>query len=295
MMTLVVAAQVARGRPLDDHRRVPRERRPGKKGETTMKKVMLFLALLASGCASHTYYVHGIPNLREVHPGLWRSGQPTTAEQWRYLKDLGVANVLKLNYDSEGSDAEATEAGLGVYAMSIQPSGDGNIFKQPDPEMLENAEAVTELPGTLVHCTHGQDRTGLVVGRHRVLHDGWSKDAADQEMRAHGFHPALHGLHESWEHFQGTKDDATSATATRDKTEPTQENLKKAEDLKPAKATKKKANTARLTNCRKDLCLREEDKCVPGCDPPDENNTVHGCSSCYSKKRVCVRWTEVCD
>lgn len=50
-----------------------------------------------------------------------------------------------------------------------------------------------------------------------------------------------------------------------------------------------------LKNCRKGMCLKYEDQCVPGCDPPDENNTVHGCSPCYSKKPVCVSWEEVCD
>jgi hypothetical protein len=55
------------------------------------------------------------------------------------------------------------------------------------------------------------------------------------------------------------------------------------------------AKTRALTGCRKGICLRTEDQCVPGCDPPDENNTIHGCSSCYSKKSVCVSWEEVCD
>lgn len=71
-------------------------------------------------------------------------------------------------------------------------------------------------------------------------------------------------------------------------------NIKK-DAPKSAKATKEKANAAHLTNCRKGMCVREEDKCVPGCDPPDENNTVRGCSSCYSKKSVCVLWEELCD
>ncbi len=52
-----------------------------------------------------------------------------------------------------------------------------------------------------VHCTHGQDRTGLVVGVYRVLHDGRTKDDAYQEMIHHNFHPDLHGLHEFWERF----------------------------------------------------------------------------------------------
>jgi hypothetical protein len=34
--------------------------------------------------------------------------------------------------------------------------------------------------------------------------------------------------------------------------------------------------------------------CVPGCDPPDRDGTVHGCSSCYSREIVCDVCREVC-
>jgi protein tyrosine/serine phosphatase len=49
-----------------------------------------------------------------------------------------------------------------------------------------------------VHCTHGQDRTGLIIGLYR-LNEGWTKDAAYKEMLVHHFHSSLHGLHEYWE------------------------------------------------------------------------------------------------
>ncbi|XUM23084.1 hypothetical protein ACRAVF_06605 [Bradyrhizobium oligotrophicum S58] len=28
--------------------------------------------------------------------------------------------------------------------------------------------------------------------------------------------------------------------------------------------------------------------CIPGCDPPDENHTITGCSSCYSTGQNCT-------
>ncbi len=36
-------------------------------------------------------------------------------------------------------------------------------------------------------------------------------------------------------------------------------------------------------------------KCVPGCDPPDENNTVHGCSSCHHYEYYLVNCRKQCD
>jgi protein tyrosine/serine phosphatase len=165
--------------------------------------------LLASACSSTTYQ-HGVPNLVQVRPGLWRSGQPISLDDWKYLQNLGVKHVVKLNFESEGSDDNAQILGMQVYVLSIQPNGDvdlfdslANTFVHPDPVLLDEAERVIEThDGVLVHCTHGWDRTGLVIGRERVLFEQWDKDRAYAEMLARGFHPYLHGLHEAWENFQ---------------------------------------------------------------------------------------------
>jgi protein tyrosine/serine phosphatase len=169
--------------------------------------ILVSLVLLICGC-SPTVYNHGVPNLVQVDPGLWRSGQPTTVAQWQYLKSLGITQVVKLNFESEGSDSGAIAVGMSVKYLSIQPEGGvplediANTFVRPDPERLLEAEQTIEAGGgVLVHCTHGQDRTGLVIGRYRVLHNHWTKDAAYAEMLRNNFHPALHGLHESWEEF----------------------------------------------------------------------------------------------
>jgi tyrosine-protein phosphatase SIW14 len=152
-----------------------------------------------------------VPNLFEVDTRVWRSGQPSTPAQWQRLKDLGVRHVVKLNFESEGTDDGARTAGLDVHVLSIQPEGDKDVldgvrgtFVAPDPAKLAEAERVLAAGGgVLIHCTHGHDRTGLVVGMHRVMHDGWTKDAAYREMIEKHFHPDLHGLHEFWEKFDG--------------------------------------------------------------------------------------------
>jgi hypothetical protein len=152
----------------------------------------------------------GIPNLVEVAPGLWRSGQPTTDEQWAYLAQvLNIRTVVKLNFDGEGSDEGAVRNGLRVEHLSIQPEGDIDVwdelvgtFKKPDPALVGEAVGVmsTARPGAgvLVHCTHGQDRTGLAVAAYRVIVDGWSKERAWDEAIQLGFHPELTGLDAFW-------------------------------------------------------------------------------------------------
>jgi tyrosine-protein phosphatase SIW14 len=169
---------------------------------------VLFLGLF--GC-SPTIYVHGVPNLAKVEDGVWRSGQPLERDQWNYLySTLGIRHIVKLNFESEGSDQGAVAAGMVVHTLSIQPAGDEdlinavtNAFTGPDQTMLDEAERVLEQQtNVLVHCTRGRDRTGLVIGIFRVKAEGWSKEAAYSEMLEHGFTPQLHGLHEYWENFQ---------------------------------------------------------------------------------------------
>lgn len=165
------------------------------------------VALGSLSCSSSTQQTGPIPNLQQVKPGLWRSGQPTTDAHWQQLRDLGITRVVKLNFEAEGSDAGAAVAGLVVYTLSLQPEGDKDIldalyntFVAPDASRLAEAQAVIQLGGgVLVHCTHGQDRTGLVIGQFRVLSDSWTKEQAYHEMVAYGFHPLLRGLHDYWE------------------------------------------------------------------------------------------------
>ena len=46
---------------------------------------------------------------------------------------------------------------------------------------------------------HWRLATGLVVGAYRVRVEHWTKRAAYQEMKAHGFHSMLRGLYSSWQ------------------------------------------------------------------------------------------------
>lgn len=45
----------------------------------------------------------------------------------------------------------------------------------------------------LVHCLHGQDRTGLVIGLRRI-YKGWNIYRSWRDMLGYGFHSILLGL-----------------------------------------------------------------------------------------------------
>lgn len=181
-----------------------------------MKTAILMLACAALAACSPMVYDKGIPNFGAVATGVYRSGQISTPEGWQHLRETVGAgariHVIKLNYDNEGIDDGAAAIGADIHYIPIQPQGDTdvfdeirNVFTRPDMERVLEAAALLNMATPadvwLVHCTHGQDRTGFVVGVYRVMHDGWTKERAHDEMVAHNFHDALHGLHEAWEGF----------------------------------------------------------------------------------------------
>jgi protein-tyrosine phosphatase len=177
-----------------------------------VKIIVLAIAIGAAAC-SPMVYTHGIPNLDRVTDNIYRSGQITTDEGWAWVNVIAGSrhvHVIKLNFDAEGLDDLAKGHGFSLHALPIDPQGDQDLyddvraaFRAPDPQTVDAAVALlahaSDQDFYLVHCTHGQDRTGYVIGRYRVLVQHWTKEAAYAEMIAHHFHPELHGLHEAWE------------------------------------------------------------------------------------------------
>lgn len=161
--------------------------------------LLVLLPLLLLGCSTMKWS-HGVPNLATVSPGIYRGGQPT-AEGWQYLKDeLHVTLVVKLNTDAEGSDAQS---GITTIALPMPPSSFWSLLERPEASSVFQAVVAMGLSSgpVYVHCTHGQDRTGLVVGTYRLLHDEWTTQAAWNEMLDHGFHRTLLGLVSFWKNL----------------------------------------------------------------------------------------------
>lgn len=149
---------------------------------------------------------------------IYRGGQPDT-NGFAYLKSIGVSNIVKLNLEPEGpgwkdSDWAMAQGGVmteGVaqarvtdftgFTVSYLPITLEQQLLGPVPWVAHAARQMQAMPGTFVHCEHGQDRTGLVVACYRVKAMGWTKADAEKEMLEHGFHKELHGLHEYWENF----------------------------------------------------------------------------------------------
>lgn len=120
-------------------------------------------------------------NLYEITPTLYRSRQPDAAAQ-PLLKKLGIATVVDFIKESDSkwlSDPTVTQIQIPLQTVHVD-----------DADMIQSLRAIQaaqEKGPVLIHCKHGLDRTGLVAAMYRIVVQGWSKQAALDEMEHGGF------------------------------------------------------------------------------------------------------------
>jgi Tyrosine phosphatase family len=154
----------------------------------------LFLAALL-GCAGTyptppplpTHDSYRLARFDRVADGVYRSSQPTAAQFRELTRRYGIRSVIKLNHGYE-----PVPPGVFLIYRPLDP------FYEPSPAELR--ALLDEIDGApkplLIHCTHGEDRTGLIVALYRMRH-GASVDAAYTDMIRHRFHP-YSGLWRAW-------------------------------------------------------------------------------------------------
>lgn len=130
-----------------------------------------------------------------IAPGVFRSSQPMGGEDFALIKSLGIETVIDLeNQTEEGSwhaDAYA-EAGV-LNVVHVPLSGFFAPDKRDVQAVLVGLGLATAEKRVLVHCLHGQDRTGLVCGLY-LRSKGLTRSEAFENMLENGFHPFLLGL-----------------------------------------------------------------------------------------------------
>jgi len=155
-------------------------------------------------------------NFLEVTEGIYRGGHPDTAGI-AYLKGMGVRTIVDLEVDDlieawpweiaqEERDAKAADLTLLRYPMSAFEPAVSDDFDQKIANIMANL-ADDSLKPIYVHCKHGQDRTGLVIGLERVLNEGWDPQPAHDEMVKIGFHTGFLGLEDYYKRKTGWSDD----------------------------------------------------------------------------------------
>jgi len=130
-----------------------------------------------------------LPNFHQVHPYLYRGGQPSD-EGVEQLHKMGVKTVIDLRAETKSTRAEKAHLEkLGLRYIDLPMSDKAPTTKQVDTFMQMVKEGRDKNEPVFVHCAHGSDRTGCMVGIWRVSEDGYSYDKAYKEMRKYYFGP----------------------------------------------------------------------------------------------------------
>lgn len=128
-----------------------------------------------------------IPNFHSVTPGIYRGGAPMETGL-RELKAMGVRTIIDLRYPTRPIRTERSEATqLGLNWINL-PMG----AEAPTQAQVAKCMGTLKLAPTqpvYIHCQHGADRTGCMIGIWRETHNGWTFSHAWSEMRKYGFNP----------------------------------------------------------------------------------------------------------
>ncbi|MBK7746104.1 MAG: dual specificity protein phosphatase family protein [Candidatus Obscuribacter sp.] len=135
-----------------------------------------------------------LPNFHQVHPYLYRGGEPTS-QGLKELKEKGIKTIIDLRAETPMSRQERAEAKtLGLDYINLPMSDKAPTDKQVKTFIDTTRLARDNSAPVFVHCAHGSDRTGCLIGIWRVTEDNYSYDQAYKEMRKYWFGPKFVNL-----------------------------------------------------------------------------------------------------
>ena len=121
-----------------------------------------------------------VSNFYKIDEGVYRCSQPD-ARAFAELEGMGIKEVLNLrNFHNDRALAGNTNLTLHLVRMN---AGDSDWNK-----LVEALKIIKNRKGPIViHCWHGSDRTGIVCALYRLIFQGWTKEAAIDELENGGY------------------------------------------------------------------------------------------------------------
>ena len=109
---------------------------------------------------------------------------------------MGVETIVDLRIEKRGQEQEAAVAKhLGLTRLRLRMGREAPTGAQVRTFLTTLADAGRR--PVFVHCQHGADRTGAMIGIYRVTQQGWDFGRTWSEMRRFGFKPYLSELKQS--------------------------------------------------------------------------------------------------
>ncbi len=153
-------------------------------------KTIAVLLLLATGSAMAQEGVQSIRNFVRVNDEFCTGGQPKL-EHLEQLKAEGVKAIINLRQPSEhrAAEEEAKAKELGLRYFNI-PFSFGDPKEEQATEFLKITDDPKNRPA-FIHCT-AAIRVGAFWMIRRVLRDGWTLEAAEEEAKKIGLRESPH-------------------------------------------------------------------------------------------------------
>jgi len=160
-------------------------------GEKRMiKKTILCLTLLSAMPIAAQQEAPPIRNFVRVNKEFCTGGQPRL-EHLQQLKDEGVKSIINLRPASEhrAAEEESKAKELGLRYFNI-PVVFGNPKDEQATEFLRITDDTANRPA-FIHCA-AAIRVGAFWMIRRVLRDGWTVEAAEEEAKKIGLKESPH-------------------------------------------------------------------------------------------------------
>jgi len=125
------------------------------------------------------------------------------------LQEKGIKTIIDLRAPSEGKpkasrtkddepiqpkEEKAIAEELGMKYINMTMDSHAPTKKQVHT-FINTVEKAEKGGGPVfLHCAHGSDRTGCMIGIWRVTHENWDYDKTYQEMRKYFFTPKFTNL-----------------------------------------------------------------------------------------------------
>ncbi len=121
-----------------------------------------------------------LQNWYQVDKKVYRSEQPDD-KAMAEIERFGIKSILNLReFHDDKDEIKNTQLTSLHIPIRTQKINDAHIVKAL--QIIKE----TEQP-VLVHCWHGADRTGTVIAMYRMVEQGWSREAAIDELINGGY------------------------------------------------------------------------------------------------------------
>lgn len=116
-------------------------------------------------------------HLYKMNDSLYRSALPR-AQDVEWLQQQNIQTVINFYQKPDSSwlqDSSIEQVQIPLHTDRID---DVDVLR-----VLRSIARAQEKGSVLMHCKHGQNRTGLIAAMYRIVFEGWSKASAMAEMQ----------------------------------------------------------------------------------------------------------------